>query len=142
MYLLDTNVVSELRRGSKASLSVQRWADRAPKAEFHLSVISVLEVEKGILLLERRDPQQAGRLRDWFENQLLPQFKNRILSIDTSIARKCAQLHVPNPKSEADALIAATALVHGLTVVTRNTADFAQTGVNLVDPWTTSDAAT
>lgn len=94
-----------------------------------------MEIELGILQIARRDPAQGRLLRDWAEDDLLPQFAGRILPIDTAVARRCAALHVPDPKSERDALIAATALVHGYAVVTRNTADFASCGVTLIDPW-------
>lgn len=100
-----------------------------------LSVISVLELELGILLVERRDQAQGKRLRVWLENQVLPAFAERVLVVDTAVARQCAGLHVPDPRSERDALLAATALVHKLTVVTRNVADFAPTGVALLNPW-------
>lgn len=136
MYLLDTNVVSELRRPEKAAPRVRDWAAQVPGADFYLSVVTVLEIEKGILLVERRDEKQAGALRNWLETELLPRFDRRILPIDTAVARRCAALHVPDPRPDRDALIAATALVHRMTVVTRNTADFAAAGVELLDPWT------
>jgi predicted nucleic acid-binding protein len=137
MFVLDTNVVSELRkvRSGRADKRVARWADTVDSASLFLSAITILELERGILLLERRDPKQAGLLRAWFDNQVLPEFNGRILPIDQDVALRAARLHIPDPRSERDALIAATALVHGMTIVTRNTADFAATKVPIVNPW-------
>ena len=135
MYLLDTNVISELRRPDRAEENVRRWSRRIAAAELYLSAITVMEIELGILLVERRDPAQAAILRTWLEQGVLVNFSDRILAIDLPVARRCAALHVPDPRSERDAMIAATALVHGMTVVTRNTSDFAATGVSLLDPW-------
>jgi hypothetical protein len=135
MYLLDTNIVSELRRPDRADPSVRGWAEGQDAAGYFLSAVTALEIERGVLLTERRDPRQGGQLRSWLEEELLPAFEGRILPIDTAVARRCAALHVPDPKPERDALIAATALVHRLTVVTRNVADFQGTGVRLLDPW-------
>lgn len=137
MFILDTNVVSELRkiRAGKADRHVELWADSVDAGSLHLSAITVLELETGILQLERKDPRQGAVLRTWFEALVLPEFDGRILAVDTAVARRCAHLHVPDPRAERDALIAATALVHGMTVVTRNLADFEPTGVPLLNPW-------
>ncbi len=137
-HLLDTNVVSELRRAKagKADPRVTAWAESVPVASLFLSVITMLELEMGVLLIERRDPAQGAVLRAWLDGQVLPAFSGRILAVDTAVARRCAKLHVPDPRSERDALIAATALTHGLTVVTRNVADFEPTGVGTLNPWT------
>ena len=135
MYILDTNVISELRKGSKAQRSVRMWAQALPAANLYLSVISILELEIGTLLVERRDRKQGAILRAWIEGQVLPSFSGRILAIDTVVAQQCAALHVPNPRSDRDALIAATALVHGMTVVTRNLIHFQAMGVAVVNPW-------
>lgn len=135
MYLLDTNVVSELRKASKANPRVRRWAAQQPPSDLFLSVVSVLELEIGVLFVERRDPSQGAILRSWLDGRVLPAFDDRILTIDTGVARRSAALYVSNPRSDRDALIAATALAHGLTVASRNTADFAATGVPLFDPW-------
>jgi predicted nucleic acid-binding protein len=135
MYVLDTNVVSELRKGKKAERSVRMWAQALPTASLYLSVISVLELEIGTLLVERRDQKQSAILRAWIDGHVLPSFSGRILAIDTAVAQRCASLHVPNPRSDRDALIAATALVHGMTVATRNLSDFQATGVAVVNPW-------
>jgi predicted nucleic acid-binding protein len=144
MYVLDTNVISELRKGRKTHQSVRKWAERLPSASLYISVISVLELEIGILLIsrnkDRRDKEQGAILRAWMDRHVLPTFSGRILAIDTAVAQRCATLHVPalhvpNPRSDRDALIAATALVHGLTVATRNVADFERTGVGVLNPW-------
>ena len=137
MYLLDTNVVSELRkvRAGKADAQVALWADSVDAADLYLSVISVQELEIGVLLAERRDATQGVVLRAWLNGHVLPAFADRILSVDTAVARRSAQLHVPDPHPVRDGLIAATALVHGMTVVTRNVADFESTGVQLLNPW-------
>ncbi len=135
MYILDTNIVSELRKGRKAQRSVRMWAQALPAASLYLSAISILELEIGILLIERRDRNQARVLRTWMDRHVLPTFTGRILPIDTAVAQRCAALHVPNRRSDRDALIAATALVHGLTIVTRNVSDFQNTGATVVNPW-------
>lgn len=137
MYLLDTNLVSELRkaRTGRADPGVVAWAAGVRGGDQYLSVITVLELELGVRLRERRDPSQGGILRAWFEKQVLGGFAERILPVDTDIARRCAGLHVPNRRPDRDALIAATALLYGLTLVTRNVRDFADTGVALHDPW-------
>jgi predicted nucleic acid-binding protein len=135
MFLLDTNVISELRRPHRADRSVIAWASRIPATGFFLSAISILEIELGALLVARKDAAQGAVLRAWIDDQILPRFEGRILAVDTAVAQRCARLHVPDPRAERDALIAATALVHGLTVVTRNVADFQPTGVALLNPW-------
>ena len=138
MYLLDTNVVSELRkaRTGKADAFVVNWARSIPPEMLYLSVITVLELEMGILALERRDQRQGRLIRRWLEDQVLPTFDGRILVIDTEVARKCAELHVPDRRAERDAMIAATALVHRMKVVTRNVVDFEQSMIETVNPWT------
>lgn len=138
MYLLDTNVVSELRkiRLGKADSQVAAWADSVDAADLYLSAITVQELEIGILLAERRDPTQGAVFRAWLNKQVLPAFAGRILVVDIAVAQRSAQLHVSDPRSVRDGLIAATALVHGMTVVTRNVDDFAPTGVAIFNPWT------
>ena len=137
MYLLDTNVVSELRKGktSKAHRNVSAWAKSVSVSTLFLSAISILELEIGILLIERRDRSQGAVLRTWMQDYLLPTFDGRILAVDTAIAQKCAAFHVPTPCPDRDALIAATAVVHGMTVVTRNVSDFEPTGIAIINPW-------
>lgn len=137
MFLLDTNVVSELRKApfGRAQPNVVRWADPIPPARLFLSVMTLMELETGARRLERRDAQQGRRLLAWFENDVLAAFEGRILPFDVRVGRRCATLHVPNQRPAHDAVIAATALVHGLTVVTRNTRDFEPMGVPLLNPW-------
>lgn len=135
MHLIDTNVVSIFRRLDKAPQQILDWAASVDAEDFYLSVITVLEIEQGILMKERADKAQADLYRDWLNNDILVRYEERILPVDLAVARRCARLHVPDPKSERDALIAATALVHGMTVVTRNEADFKATGVPLINPW-------
>jgi hypothetical protein len=143
MFILDTNVVSELRKAKagRADPNVAAWAADAVTATLFISVITILELEAGILLVARRDSEQAATLRAWLDQHVLPAFAGRVLAVDTAVAQRCARLHVPDRKSDRDALIAATALVHGMTVVTRNVADFAAIGVALLDPWQWSEAA-
>ena len=137
MFILDTNVVSELRKISvgTAHPNVALWADSINASSLYLSVITLLEIELGILQLEPRVPRQGAVLRRWLEASVLPEFEGRILPLDTLVAQRFASLHVPDRRAERDAMIAATALVHGLTVVTRNHSDFQSTGVPLLNPW-------
>ena len=135
MFLLDTNVVSELRKAKAADANVVAWAESRSASSLFLSVISVLEIETGILLKERRDAAQAAVLRTWLDGHVLPAFSDRILPVDTAVARRCASLHISDRCADRDALIAATALVHGMTLATRNVDDFVPTGVIVTDPW-------
>ncbi|GAC1420633.1 MAG: type II toxin-antitoxin system VapC family toxin [Burkholderiaceae bacterium] len=137
MFVLDTNVVSELRKAKtgRAHTGVVTWAAGVPVGALFLSAISILELEMGILLLERRDANQGSVLRSWMDEHVVPAFAGRILAVDGDVALRCARLHVPDPRAERDALIAATALVHGMSVVTRNVVDFASTGVAVINPW-------
>src|SRR5206468_11046179 len=127
--------ISDLGRPARAHLYVVAWANEIPAASFFMSAISILEIELGARLIEGKDAAQGAILRTWIDNQILVRFEDRILAVDTAVAQRCARLHVPNPRAERDALIAATALVHSLTVVTRNVADFEPTGVMLINPW-------
>lgn len=137
MFLLDTNVLSELRkvRLGKADPNVAQWADSENANSLYLSVITLQELEIGVLLAEHRDPTQGTVLRTWLQQHVLPAFDGRILPVDTAVAQRSARLNVPNPRPVRDGLIAATALVHGMTVVTRNVADFEPTGVDVLNPW-------
>ncbi len=136
MYLLDTNVISELRRREKADKNVVKWADAIPLSRFFLSAISIFEIELGALRIVRKDAAQGAVFRSWIDDHILPRFEGRILAVDAVVAKRCARLHVPDPCAERDAMIAATAIVHGLTIVTRNVADFRNIHVALLDPWT------
>lgn len=137
MYLVDTNVVSELRKVhlGKANPNVVTWANTVNASDLFISVITIMELELGVLAIERRDSHQGTLLRKWLVQQVLPEFAERTLAIDTPVAQRCARLHVPDKRGERDALIAATALVHGMTVITRNIDDFKPTGVNIINPW-------
>lgn len=137
MFLLDTNLVSELRkvRSGKANAGVATWADQVQATALFISAITLHELELGVLLMERRDPGQGARLRQWLDQAVLPAFAGRILAVDSVVAQRSAALHVPDPRPFRDGLIAATALVHSLVVVTRNLADFEATGVALLNPW-------
>lgn len=137
MFLLDTNVVSELRkvRSGRADRNVAAWIGQVRSASLYLSAIVIHELEVGTLLAERRDPAQGALLRSWLDEHVLTAFSERILPVDTEVARRSAALHVPDPRPFRDALIAATALLNGMTVVTRNVVDFAGTGAVTVNPW-------
>ncbi|VVP76472.1 Toxin FitB [Pseudomonas fluorescens] len=134
MYLLDTNVISELRK-PHADANVVAWAKSVIAPRLFISAITLKELETGVLRIERRDATQGKVLRTWLKHHVMPAFDSRILPVDTAVAIRCAGLHVPDSANESDALIAATALVHGLTVVTRNVADFQSSGVQLINPW-------
>lgn len=140
MYLLDTNVVSELRkvRSGKADPNVAAWTESVDAADLFVSAITIMELELGVLSIERKDATQGAMLRAWLDQHVLPEFSRRTLPIDTAVAQRCARLHVPDKRGERDALITATALVHGMTVATRNVADFQPTGVAIFNPWESS----
>lgn len=137
MYLVDTNVVSELRKknSGKANQNVVKWSQSIATQSLFISAITIMEIEIGILTMTRKDPLQGNHLRMWMDSQVMPFFEGRVLAMDTTVAQACAHLHVPDKKSERDGIIAATASVHGMTVVTRNIADFEGTGVKLFNPW-------
>ncbi len=137
MYVLDTNVLSELRkvRLGWADANVAAWAESVDAADLFISAITLMELELGVVSIERKDATQGAMLRSWLERHVLPEFSGRTLPIDTAVAQRCARLHVPDKRGERDALIAATALVHGMAVVTRNVADFEPTGVPIVNAW-------
>lgn len=134
MYLLDTNVISELRK-PEADASVVEWAAGRHPGDLYLSAITVFEIDLGVRRVERRDPTQGELLRRWFTQGVLDQFRGRILAVDDRVALRSASLQVPDPRPERDCFIAATALVHGMSVVTHNVRDFRPMGVPLVDPW-------
>jgi predicted nucleic acid-binding protein len=137
MYLLDTNVVSELRKSADGRINkgVQSWAEAIFPELMFISAITVLELEIGVLQIELRDKKQGAVLRRWLNQNVLPAFSERVLPVDLAVAQRCASLHVPNPKSERDAMIAASAIESRMTIVTRNVSDFSQSGVKVFDPW-------
>lgn len=142
MFLLDTNVVSELRKAGsgRADPHVSAWAASVSAGSLYISAITVLELELGILQIERRDLTQGTLLRSWMTANVMPAFAGRVLSVDSAVSLQCAHLHVPNRRAERDCLIAATALVHSMTVVTRSVTDFQGTGAALLNPWECSSA--
>jgi predicted nucleic acid-binding protein len=135
MYLLDTDILSASRRPEKASPQLAAWVVRTSPLQMHLSAVSVLEIRIGALRIARHDKAQGSLLQEWLESGVLAKFEGRILPLDSTIAFRCAELHVPNPAPERDAMIAATALVHNFTLVTRNIRHFASMGVRLFNPW-------
>ncbi len=138
MFVLDTNIVSELRkvRSGKANSGVARWAERVPSAELFISVITIHELEHGVLLMDRYDPTQGAVLRAWLDQSVTAAFKNRVIAVDERVARRAAALHVPDPAPFRDALIGATALVHEMTVVTRDLKDFKRFDeLDVLNPW-------
>ncbi len=137
MFLLDTNVVSELRRPERADTQVLRWAASVAQPIQFLSSITILELEVGALSLRRKDEIQGNALWTWIRHSVLPQFAGRILPFSAETSLLCAPLHVPDRRPQRDAIIAATALEHRMTVVTRNVRDFATMGVPLLNPWAT-----
>lgn len=139
MFVLDTNVVSELRkvRSGKANPGVATWASGVPTAALFISAITIHELEHGVLLLERSDRAHGAVLRQWLDHSVTAAFDNRVLAVDQRIARRAAALHVPDPAPFRDALIGATALVHEMTVVTRDVKDFQRfEALEVLDPWT------
>ncbi len=137
MYLLDTNVISELRKvgDNLADTRFMAWFSGVDASACYISALTLMELEIGVLRVQRRDARQGALLRLWLDTRVMPEFEGRVLAVDGMVALRCARLHVPDPRADRDALIAATALVHGMTVVTRNTADFTPTGVPLLNPW-------
>jgi toxin FitB len=133
-FLLDTNVISEIRKRDRAHPNVARWVGRTPAEEIGTSVIVLAEIRRGIELKRRRDPEQAKSLDRWFV-QMRTRLGSRVLPVDEPVAEAWALLAVPNPLPLIDGLLAATAKVHGLTLVTRNVADIVSTGVLFFDPF-------
>ena len=141
--LIFHDVCSRYQRGvqlrkvrlGKANANVAAWTQSVDAADLFVSAITILELELGVLSIERKDAAQGSLLRAWLEQHVLPEFSGRTLPVDTAVAQRCARLHVPDKRGERDALIAATALVHGMTVITRNVADFKPTGVKILNPW-------
>jgi predicted nucleic acid-binding protein len=134
-YLVDSNITSEIRYGARGNPGVYSWAQSVEKADLATSVICLFEIEHGIALVQKRDPVFHRRLADWMATIVLPFYEGRILDVDRIIARQCARLSTEQSRPLADALIAATALVHDLTVVTRNERHFVPMGVPVLNPW-------
>ncbi|MQT11658.1 type II toxin-antitoxin system VapC family toxin [Rhizobiales bacterium Sp-1] len=141
MYLLDTNVVSELRqaKAGRADKNVVSWIGSRSAESFYISAVTLMELDLGVLMIERRDPVQGAHLRAWMDKLVLSEFSGRVLPVDEIVALRCSRLHVHDRRPERDAFIGATALVHGMSVVTRNVADFAPMGVPTIDPWQPSE---
>ena len=137
MYLLDTNIISELKKldSGKIPPQVQRWAYSINLMQTKISVVSITEIRTGILSLARKGQAQAASLDNWFTNRLLPAYRTRTLSVDTEVALICAQLHIPAKRPINDAYIAATAIAHNLTLVTRNVRDFQGLPLMLENPF-------
>jgi predicted nucleic acid-binding protein len=138
MFVLDTNVVSELRkaRSGKADAGVSEWAAGAPSSSLFVSAITMHELEHGVLLAERADPEKGAVLRQWLDHSVAAAFDRRLLAVDGTVAKRAASLHIPDPAPFRNALIGATALVHGMTVVTRNIRDFTRfEGLDVLNPW-------
>ena len=139
-YLLDTDVVSSMRRKDRLAPSALKWLQAQIVDELHISALTMMEIEVGIQRLERHDKKQASMLRAWKDGLLWREFRGRILDVDLAVCERCAALHVPDPQPEIDALIAATAIVKRLTLVTRNERDFARMPVAVVNPWSAPGA--
>ena len=135
MFLLDTNVISELRAGKKnQSASVLAWAKSTPVTQCFLSAVTILELENGVQRLEANKVPHGGAIRTWL-NAISKLYQGRILPFDERAAKICASLHIPNKRPDRDAMIASIARIHGFMVVTRNSADFVGTGVELINPF-------
>lgn len=133
-WLLDTNVISEVRKGARAHPSVRGWWERTPEDDMYISVLVVGEIRRGIEAVRRRDEPTALALEQWLM-RLRETFHDRVLPVDAHIADRWGALAVPDPLPVIDGLLAATALVHGLTLVTRNVRDIERTGVRSLDPF-------
>ena len=133
--LLDTVTVSELRKEGRMHNAVRAWQEQLPEGETCLSVVSVMEIRMGHLRVLNKDPVFAKRIELWLETIVLPLFENRLFQLDLAIAKEAAGMRIVHGLSPNDSLIAATAKVHNLTLATRNTSDFAKSGIGLVNPW-------
>ena len=133
-YLIDTNVISEIRKGDRANAQVVAWWSAVAEDELWMSTLVLGEIRKGIERTRRRDPPKARALEQWLDT-LTTHFENRALAVDTAVAEAWGRLNGPRPLPVVDSLLAATAIVHGLTLVTRNTADIEGTGVATLNPW-------
>lgn len=137
MYLIDTNVISELRKGDKANLGVRQFFDAAVQhnQRLYVSVITIGELRRGVDLIFHRGDTSQGKILETWLNSVIDQYQENILGIDSEIALIWGKMRVPNPQHPIDKLIASTALIYDLTVVTRNTEDFQNTGISLLNPF-------
>ncbi|MBA3519812.1 MAG: type II toxin-antitoxin system VapC family toxin [Rhizobiales bacterium] len=136
MFLLDTDVLSASRRPEKAGQGLETWVANTNPRDMFLSAVSILEIKIGALRLSRRDQRRGAALDEWIRDRVLTKFEGRIIPFDALTALRCAPFHVPNTPPERDAMIAATALQHRFTIVTRNVRDFQRMGVPYLNPWT------
>ena len=137
MYLLDTNIISESRKlgTSRIDIYAARWFAQVDDETTFISAMTIFELERGVRQMERRDVTQGLALRRWLDDQVMTTYENRTLPLSRVVAQVCASLHIPDPKSERDAWIAATAIDAKLTLVSRNVQDFANMGVDLINPF-------
>ena len=136
-YLIDTNVLSELRRPRQADAGLLRWAAALDPSDAFVSVVTILELERGAVKAFRNQPEYARSIFAWLQGSILPTYAGRILPVDIAVASRCAQFGQIPDKHLPDALIAATALINDQIIVTRNVKDFMAFDVPLINPWTT-----
>ncbi len=135
MFLLDTNVVSDLRRPKRITPAAAQWFGSVDSGQLYISTVTVFEIQHGIVELRRRDAQRAAHLQGWLDTAVLSAFAGRIVALDTVAAQRSAELHAGRTRWDADRMIAAIALSRGMTLVTRNVGDFASMGVKVIDPF-------
>ncbi len=134
-FLLDTNLISELRKKHRCDPNVAKWQSGVAAESCYLSTITLMEIAHGIELTQKKDAPFAATLKDWYQHQIIPAFRERTLSVTPAIAEAGGKIMAIRTRSTADGLLAGTALVHRLTLVTRNESDFSDTGVAVFNPW-------
>lgn len=141
MYLLDTNIISETRKlgTSRVDPNAALWLSRIDVETSFVSAMTIFELERGVRQMERRDAAQGAVLRRWLDDQILTTYERRTLPLSRAVALICAKLHIPHPKSERDAWIAASAIEADFTLVSRNVSDFADMDVRLINPFEQND---